>query len=143
MSMTEQEKAFIATSDEYKTEVFTIVQAIKTLQESDRIGGLSIGTNQDHKKFMDDVQLVLKTLNKFDCTNEDDEDEMNDDKVEPEKVYKMPSCKNEMERLDEIETFMSNTSEALLHITKQIAEIKFQTMLNSKAIIKLIEERKD
>lgn len=141
MSMTEQEKAFLATSDEYKTEVFTIVQALKTLQESDRIGGLSISTSEDHKEFMEDVRLVLKTLNKFDGLGEYDEDEIDDDKVEPEKVYKMPSCKNEMERLDEIETFMSNTSEALLHLTKQIADIKFKTMLNSKAIIKLIEEK--
>lgn len=138
MSMTEQEKAFLATSDEYKTEVFTIVEALKTLQESDRIGGLSISTSEDHKKFMDDVRLVLKTLNKFDRLDENDEDEMDDDDNAELKEESINSPAK-----DEIETFMSNTSEALLHLTKQIAEIKFKTMLNSKAIIKLIEERKD
>ncbi len=134
MSMTNQEKAFLATSDEYKTEVFTIVQALKTLQDSDRIGSLSIGADKKDKEFMNDVKLIIKTLNKFDDTDKEDEtDDDSQPKPEEESVG--------FSATDEMETFMSNTSEALLHLTKQFAEIKFQTMLNSKAIIKLIDER--
>ena len=136
MSMTNQEKAFVAQSDEYQTEVFTVVQALKTLHDSNRIGSLSIGTNDKNKEFMEDVQLVLKTLKKIDEDDEDDEDELNDD------------CQSEQEEesvgfstIDEMETFMSNTSDALLHLTKELASIKFQMMLNSKAIVKLINER--
>ena len=134
MSMTNKEKDFIATSDEYKTEVFTIVEALKTLHDSDRIGSLSIGTDKENKEFMDDVQLVIKTLNKFDGTDKEDETD-NDTKPEPEEESIGFSA------TDEMETFMSNTADALLHLTKQIADIKLQTMLNSKAIIKLINER--
>lgn len=134
MSMTIKEKAFLATSDEYKTEVFTIVEALRTLHDSDRISSLSIGTDKENKEFMDDVQLVIKTLNKFDDTDEDDE--MNHNSTsEPEEESVGFSA------TDEMETFMSNTSEALLHLTKQLADVKFQTMLNSKAIVKLIDER--
>ncbi len=135
--MTNEEKAFLATSNEYKAEVFTIVEALKTLHDSSRISSLSIGTNNEHEKFMDDVKLVLKTLNKFYDTDEDDEDEMdNDSESESEEEESVG-----FSATDEMETFMSNTSEALLHLTQQFAEIKFQTMLNSKAIVKLIDER--
>ena len=136
MSMTEQEKAFVAQSDEYQTEVFTVVHALKTLHDSNRIGSLSIGTNEKNKEFMEDVQLVLKTLNKNDEDDEDDEDESNDDS-EPEPEEESAGFST----IDEMETFMSNTSDALLHLTKELASIKFQTMLNTKAIIKLIDER--
>lgn len=134
MLITNQEKAFIATSNEYQTEVFTIVQALKTLNDSNRIGSLSIGTDKENKEFMDDVQLIIKTLNKFDDTNDEDEMDHNS-QPESEEGYGGFSA------TDEMETFMSNTSEALLHLTKQFDEIKFQTMLNSKAIVKLIDER--
>lgn len=138
MSMTEQKKAFVAQSDEYQTEVFTVVQALKTLHDSNRISSLSIGTNIDNKEFMKDVQLVLKTLNKFDEENEDNEDESNDDS-EPEQEEESAGFST----IDEMETFMSNTSDALLHLTKELADIKFQTMLNTKAIVKLISEREE
>ena len=134
--MTEQEKAFVAQSNEYQTEVFTVVQALKTLHDSNRIKFLSTSTDEKNKEFMEDVRLVLKTLNKIDEDDEDDEDESNDD------------CQSESEEesvgfsaIDEMETFMSNTSDALLHLTKELADIKFQTMLNTKAIVKLISER--
>ena len=138
MSMTEQEKAFVAQSDEYQTEVFTVVQALKTLHDSNRISSLSIGTDIDNKAFMEDVQLILKTLNKFDEENKDNEDESNDDcQSEPEEEPVGLST------IDEMETFMSNTADALLHLTKELADIKFQTMLNAKAIVKLIREREE
>lgn len=136
MSMTEQEKAFVAQSDEYQTEVLTVVQALKTLHDSNRISSLSIGTNEKNEEFMEDVQLVLKTLNKIDEKNEDNENESNDDS-EPEPEEEPAGFST----IDEMETFMSNTSDTLLHLTKELANIKFQTMLNTKAIIKLISER--
>ena len=133
MSMTEQEQAFVNQSKEYQDEVLTIVQALKTLHDSDRIESLSIGTDKAHKDFMDDVQLVLKTVNHF--KNIDEDGDADDSKPSEDEE---PVCFSAQE---EMETFMSNTSEALLHLTKQLADIKFQTMLNSKAIIKLIDER--
>ena len=134
--MTEQEKAFVAQSNEYQTEVFTVVQALKTLHDSNRIKFLSTSTDEKNKEFMEDVRLVLKTLNKIDEDDEDDEDESNDDcQSEPEEESVGFST------IDEMETFMSNTSDALLHLTKELADIKFQTMLNTKAIVKLISER--
>ena len=136
--MTEQEKAFVAKSNEYQTEVFTVVQALKTLHDSNRIKFLSTSTDEKNKEFMEDVRLVLKTLNKIDEDDEDDEDESNDDcQSEPEEESVGFST------IDEVETFLSNTSDALLHLTKELADIKFQTMLNTKAIVKLINEREE
>lgn len=122
-------KRFMSKGEEYMSSVFEVAEALQRIKDSGHIKAMKILTDEENYQFLDDVKMVLEVINiDSDKLSEPIEDEscgctgtnVCSDCIDEDADE---SISNE-----ELDTFMTNVSEALLELTRAMQRMANETV---------------
>lgn len=145
MRLTTQEEEFLKKPNEYKFEVFEMVDHMLHLHDSGRIKKIDVYTDEESADFMQDVSLVLETIlshNNSECDEDCTDEDMEECCKESAECDEDDGCCEEdgcaMSANQEI--FMDNIVHSILELTKKFTALQNQLDVNSSAIVHLLKK---
>lgn len=125
-------KQLLGKSKKYQKSVFEVAEALQRIKDSGRINAIKIGTDEENDQFLEDVKMVLEIVN---IDSDKLREQIEDESCGCNGTDVCSDCidedADESISNEEIDTFMTNVSEALLELTRAM-----QRMANERMLLK-------